>query len=162
MTPTRSHVPHDVIEVERRIAAPVEIVFKYFTDPERYALWQGVDAELDPRPGGIFRVTIGGKSQTVARGVYLEVHPPTRVSFTWGWEGPEPLAKGQVEIPPGTTTVEVHLEPDGDETVLRLRHGGLPTRGVHAFHTYGWSYTLDRLALIATGADPGPNPFVDL
>ena len=36
-------LPHGVIELERRIAAPPEIVFAYFTDPERYRLWQGVD-----------------------------------------------------------------------------------------------------------------------
>jgi uncharacterized protein YndB with AHSA1/START domain len=28
---------HDMIELERRIEAPADTVFSYFTDPERYA-----------------------------------------------------------------------------------------------------------------------------
>ena len=78
-------LPEGVIELERRIAAPPATVFAYFTDPERYLLWQGVAAELDPRPGGVFRVT-QNDSGYIARGEYLEVEPPTRVVFTWGWE----------------------------------------------------------------------------
>ena len=65
-----------VIKLRRRIAASPETVFSYFVDPERYRLWQGVDAELDPRPGGLFRVTTTGHSRHVARGSYLEVDPP--------------------------------------------------------------------------------------
>ena len=62
-----------VIELRRRIAASPETVFSYFVDAERYRLWQGVDAELDPRPGGLFRVTTTGHSRHVARGSYIEV-----------------------------------------------------------------------------------------
>jgi hypothetical protein len=29
-------------------------------------------------------------------------------------------------VPPGSTTVEITLTPDGDGTILRLRHLGLP------------------------------------
>ncbi|MBV8386016.1 MAG: SRPBCC domain-containing protein, partial [Acidimicrobiia bacterium] len=62
-----------VVEVERRIAAPPEIVFSYFTDPDRYRIWQGVDADLDPRPGGLFRVRMTGRSRHIATGEYVEV-----------------------------------------------------------------------------------------
>jgi uncharacterized protein YndB with AHSA1/START domain len=47
------------LEVEMRIDAPPEVVFAYFTDPEKYRRWKGVRAELDPRPGGGFRVDMG-------------------------------------------------------------------------------------------------------
>ena len=152
---------HDVVEVEKRIAAPVDTVFSFFTDAEKYRLWQGVEAELDPRPGGVFRVLMGGTSRLAAAGVYLEVDPPRRVCFTWGWEGPMPLDDGQVEVPPGTSTVEVDLRADGDETVVRLRHGGLPTLAAHRFHSWGWTLTLERLAAAAVGDDAGPNPFAE-
>jgi uncharacterized protein YndB with AHSA1/START domain len=79
-------LPEGFIEVERRIAARPETVFSYFTDPKRYRLWQGVDAELDPRPGGMFRVTMTGKSGTVVRREYVELDPPRRLVFTWGLE----------------------------------------------------------------------------
>lgn len=44
---------------------------------------QGVKAELDPRPGGVYRVWMD--ADTVARGEYVEVESPRRVVFTWGW-----------------------------------------------------------------------------
>ncbi|MGQ0803000.1 MAG: SRPBCC family protein [Actinomycetota bacterium] len=151
-----------VIELERRIAARPETVFAYFTDPERYRQWQGVDAELDPRPGGIFRVRMAGRSQTVARGTYVDVEPPHRIVFTWGWEQNDGLGDGARGLPPGSSTVEVVLIADGDATILRVRHRGLPDETSCKFHSYGWGWTLDRLAAVATGADPGPYPLADL
>lgn len=158
---------HDVVEVERRIAARPDTVFAYFTDAERYRRWQGVDAELDHRPGGVFRVTMTGRSRTVARGVFVEVEAPTRLVFTWGWEAADGshdnLPDGMSGVPPGSSTVEVVLVPDGDDaTLLRLRHTGLPTSETATFHTGGWDLTLDRLAAVAAGADPGPDPMADL
>jgi uncharacterized protein YndB with AHSA1/START domain len=150
------------IELRRRIAAPPETVFSYFVDPERYRLWQGVDAELDPRPGGLFRVTTTGHSRHVARGSYLEVDPPKRLVFTWGWEPVPGLQDGQHEVQPGSSTVEVTLTPEGDGTILVVRHMELPTRASCRFHTFGWDVTLDRLVVVAEGGDPGPYPFADL
>src|SRR5947208_13770582 len=93
-----------VIELRRRIAASPETVFSFFVDPERYRMWQGVDAELDPRPGGLVRVTTTGHSRHVARGPYLEVDPPTRRAFSWGWAPIPGLGEGQHEGQPGAAT----------------------------------------------------------
>jgi uncharacterized protein YndB with AHSA1/START domain len=150
------------IELERRIAARPETVFAYFTDPERYMRWQGVDAELDPRPGGVYRVTVTGRSRTVASGVFVEVDPPKRIVFTWGWEPRGGLPDGMNEVPPGTSTVEVDLVADGDGTVLRMRHSGLPTEEACRFHQVGWDGSLDRLVVAAAGGDPGHDPLFDL
>jgi uncharacterized protein YndB with AHSA1/START domain len=130
----------ETITLERRIAAPPSIVFTYFTDPARYLEWQGVKAELDPRPGGLYRVTMNTTGQ-VARGAFVEVDPPRRLVFTWGWEGID-------ELPPGASTVEVVLEPDGEGTKLRLRHGGLPNESACQLHSYGWGVGLDSLVLV--------------
>ncbi len=152
-----------VVEIERRIDARPETVFSFFTDPERYRLWQGVDAELDPRPGGVFRVIETGRTRMVARGVFVEVRPPTRLVFTWGWEPSDPLPDYAVGLPPGTSTVEVDLVADGEGTILRLRHSGLPrTEAVRQVHVYGWESTLDRLAVAAGGGDPGPYALAEL
>jgi len=150
----RRALPQGVIEMERRIAAPPETVFRFFTDPEKYRMWHGVDAELDPRPGGVFRVIMTNRSQQTARGVYQEIDPPKRIVFTWGFEGIDAL-------PPGTSTVEVVFEADGEGTILRLRHSGLPTDDLCQFHTWGWGFTLDRLSVAAPGGDPGPYPHAD-
>jgi uncharacterized protein YndB with AHSA1/START domain len=151
----------DAVEIERRVAARPEIVFAYFTDAAKYERWQGNHATLDPVPGGRFEVTVSGQTKTVAKGVYVEVDPPRRVVFTWGWVQADWLPDG-MRVPPGSTTVEVTLVPDGDGTILRLRHGGLPSAAVRQFHTWGWDLSLDRLVLASEGSDPGPDPFAEM
>jgi uncharacterized protein YndB with AHSA1/START domain len=98
----------------------------------------------------------------VASGVFEVVEPPTRVLFTWGWETGENLNEHQTAIAPGASRVEVVLVPDGEGTILRLRHSGLPTESSCRFHDWGWDFSLDRLALVAAGADVGHNPYLDL
>lgn len=134
------------IQREVRVNARPEIVFAHFTDPERYVRWKGRRAWLDPRPGGIFRVDINGRD--VARGEFLEVVPYRRIVFSWGWE-----AEGN-PVPPGSSTVEVTLEPDGAGTIVRLVHRGLPSAARTA-HLEGWDHYLPRLTIAATGGDPG-------
>ena len=100
-----------------RIAAPPDVVFPYFTDPALAVKWIADAAYLDARPGGTFSLSVRGNP---ARGEYVEVDPPHRVVFTWGIEG-------SGDLPPGSSTVEVVLQPDGDETVVTLTHRDLPT-----------------------------------
>jgi uncharacterized protein YndB with AHSA1/START domain len=142
-----------VVEREVRIAARPETVFEFFTDPEKMVLWKGREADLDPQPGGIYRVEMG--DQIVARGEYVEIDAPSRVVFTWGWEGQE--SPGPQSVPPGSSRVEVTLEPDGEGTLVRLRHLDLPeeTRQIHG---EGWDLYLGRLAIVAAGGDPGTDP----
>jgi uncharacterized protein YndB with AHSA1/START domain len=140
----------DYVEKEVRIAARPEVVFEFFTDPVKMVRWKGVDAMLDPRPGGTYRVNVTGKE--VAVGEYVEIVPHSRIVFTWGWEG-SPIA-------PGSTRVEVTLTPDGDGTLLKLRHSGLAGEAALQ-HAEGWDHFLPRLALAAAGQDPGLDPWVN-
>jgi uncharacterized protein YndB with AHSA1/START domain len=139
----------NVVELEIRLGAPPGEVFLYLTDAERYVRWQGVKAELDPRPGGVFRVWMD--ADTVARGEFVEVESPSRIVFTWGWEGNE-------GVPPGSTTVEFTLQADGDGTVLSLRHTGLPDGEHAAMHEEGWRFFTDRLAKAVRGEEAGAMP----
>jgi uncharacterized protein YndB with AHSA1/START domain len=134
------------VEVSIRIDASPSTVFGYFVDPDRMCAWMGVAAEVDPRPGGAYRVDVNGRD--VAVGKYVEIRPDERVVWTWGWDGNDGL-------PPGSTTVEVTLTQDGDGTVVRLRHSGLPTEDAMKRHGEGWDHYLDRLAVAASGGDPG-------
>lgn len=136
----------DVLECELRVAAPAAIVFAAFTDPQLLVRWIGNRAEVAPRPGGIFRLDYGDGD--VAHGAYLQVTPFSRVVFTWGWEG------ARQATPPGASTVEVTLTPDGDGTLLRLRHHGL-SAVERVSHGEGWQFFLPRLAtLAATALEP--------
>jgi uncharacterized protein YndB with AHSA1/START domain len=136
---------------EVRIAAPTEVVFPYFTDPAKMVDWMGIAALLDPRPGGTFRVEANGRD--VVLGEFVEIAPPHRVVFTWGFEGTDPF------VASGSTRVEVILQPDGDGTLLTLLHHGLPDAARDA-HGDGWTHYLARLAPVAAGHPPRPDPWI--
>ena len=138
----------DVV-VTRLIAASPATVFSFFTDIERWTSWQGVDGEVDVRPGGIFRVRMPGAQ--VASGRFVEVIPEQRLVFTWGWEG------AASPVPPGSTTVVIELEPDGAGTLLRLTHTELSPPPVAEHHREGWERYLERIRVRAQGGDPGPD-----
>jgi uncharacterized protein YndB with AHSA1/START domain len=104
--------------VERRIQASPETVFGFFADPRRWLQWQGLEAELDPRPGGVFRMNVRGDGWAVGR--FLQVDPPRRIVFTWGWE------IERSPLPPGSSVVEVELIPQDDGTWSALPTGTSP------------------------------------
>jgi uncharacterized protein YndB with AHSA1/START domain len=128
------------LEREIFIAASAETIFRFLVDPEWMAQWLGEQHTLDPRPGGIFRVTLSVGA--VASGRYTEIAPHRRVAFTWGWEGRE-------DLPPGRSLVEIELEPRDGGTLLRLRHSGLPADAPPPFtpdeHGKRWARYLARL-----------------
>lgn len=139
------------VEIEVRIDASPETVFEFFTDPDKMVQWMGRSHELDPRPGGTFRCDINGRE--VASGSYQEIDPPRRVVFTWGWESEESLTR------PGSSTVEVDLEPAGEQTLVRLTHRDLPGEEQRAAHKHGWDHYTERLAVAASGGNPGADPW---
>jgi uncharacterized protein YndB with AHSA1/START domain len=142
----------DDIVREIVIDAAPDVVFPYFTDPDKMIVWKAVEATLDPRPGGIFRIDVTGRD--VAIGEYVEIDPPHRVVFTFGWESADSPLR------PGASTVEVTLVPDGDGTRVRLVHRGVPA-AIRAGSSKGWDHYLPRLAIAAEGGSPGPDPWAE-
>lgn len=135
--------PNNLLEREIRIVARPETVFAFFVDPARMVEWMGRDVVLDARPGGAYRIDMNGLD--IASGRFLELVPHSRLVFSWGWENDGSTPR------PGASTVEITLAPDGDGTLLRLRHLGLSAdeRGSHG---EGWDYFLPRLAQAAATA----------
>lgn len=133
---------------EIMIDAKPETIWPFLTEPSRHTEWLGTVAEIDPRPGGTYRVMIGDRSWSA--GNYVEVVPMKKLVFTFGWD------QEDHPIPPGSTTVEITLHPEGNKTRVRLVHSGLPDDAVDD-HTTGWDHYLGRLAVAATGGDPGPH-----
>jgi len=117
--------------------------------------WMGMRAELDPTPGGGYRCdVIPGHT---AAGEVVELDPPRRLVFTWGWEQSGDEAS---PVPPGSSTIEIELTPDGDGTTLRFVHSDLPSAESTASHAHGWDHYLPRLETAAGGGDPGEDPWL--
>jgi uncharacterized protein YndB with AHSA1/START domain len=129
------------------VDASPDTIFPFLIDPSQHARWMGTDIELDPRPGGKYRVVAMGVHPGV--GEYVEVVTNKKVVFTFGWDEPNH------PIPAGSTEIEISLIPEGEKTRVRLVHRGLPDDAI-ADHTEGWDFYLDRLATVATGGDAGP------
>ncbi|GAA4851688.1 SRPBCC domain-containing protein [Pseudonocardia benzenivorans] len=134
-------------------AAP-ETVFAFFVEPAKLTRWLADEAVLDPCAGGVCVQVHPGDDRGSDRsfhmsGRFVEVDPPRRVVFTWGFTEPE------IGVPPDSTTVEVTLRPNGSGTRVRLVHHDLPSSAT-ADHEQGWTEMLRRLDSAVTagrGAD---------
>ena len=130
------------------IDATPETIWPFLVDADKHVEWMGTVAEIDPRPGGFYRVLVGGRHQS--GGLFVEVVPAERLVYTFGWDEPHH------PIPVASTTVEITLHPEGDKTRVRLVHRDLPDDAVDD-HGDGWANYLERLAVVATGGDAGPD-----
>ena len=124
-----------VVTASIRIRATPEEVFPYLTDPELLPLWLGEWADTIPDPGGRFAINFGDGGKV--RGTYVLISPPHRVAFTWG------LDENTV-LPEGSSTVEIYLTADGEDTIVDLTHRDLPV-GERARHKAGWDMCLTKL-----------------
>ena len=126
-----------------------EKVWRAWTDPQALTRWWGPDgavsaAELDLRVGGRFRIVFGGAQGTdhEVQGVYKDVEPGRRLSFTWVWPRTTPERESLV-------TIEFKAVPRGTE--MLFRHERLFDDQVRDDHQRGWSSTFEKLerALLA-------------
>ena len=137
-----------VVRRETHIAAPPPTVFAFLTDPEKILSWMGAEATTEAHPGGLYLVKGVGDRAHVARGAFREVVPVHRLAYSFGWDENE-------EVPPGSGLIEIDLIDRDGGTLLRMTHSGLPNAAQCASHDRGWAHYLDRLAMAATGRNPG-------
>ena len=147
----------ETTSVVREIAidASPETVWQFLVDPEKATRWMGQRATLDPQPGGVYNVeVIPGH---IASGEFVELDPPRRLVQTWGWDAGE---DGPRSVPPGSSTIEFELIPDGNGTIVRFTHRDLPDAAAAESHAHGWDHYFERLAIAAPGGDAGPDPWL--
>jgi len=127
MTSRPHHLERTVV-----IQAAPQTVFTFFTQNDRWASWWGPGSSIEPRSGG--RVLIRHPGGIESSGEVVEVVPPERIVFTYGFASGNP-------IPPGSSLVTIQLEPLGLGTRLRLVHEFAEPE-VRDEHVQGWRYQL--------------------
>ena len=114
------------------IHAPRENVFRFLTDTPRWATWWGAGSTIDARPGGPLLIRYPGGTEV--SGEVVEVKPPERMVFTYGFVKGNPIA-------PGSARVTIRLEPHELGTHLHITHE-FAEESVRDDHIQGWRYAL--------------------
>jgi uncharacterized protein YndB with AHSA1/START domain len=137
----------DAIRLERTVNARAEAVFDAWLSPEVLRRWwpAGADwetpvAEVDPRIGGRLRLVMRSPDgeEFGGSGEYLEITRPTRLAFTWSWDGHEGHR--------GTQVIEVDFDQRADATTnVVVTNRGLPEEESRRSHREGWDASLDNL-----------------
>ncbi len=130
--------PGLALELSRWFPSPVGTVFAAFTDADRLRQWWGPrdftieEIDFPAVEGEGYRVALRSPdgSRFVHVGEFLEVVPPSRLSYSWRWiEGPLQREEMLVELEfvdeRGGTRVDLRHSRFVDET-SRSAHGGWP------------------------------------
>jgi len=143
------------VALERVFAAPIDLVWKMWTDPLSFKAWYGPAgatvpvAELDVRPGGPRRICMAmGSTEMWFTGRHVEVSEPKRLVYTETIvdEDGNPISPESLGMPPetpGTTEVTVVLNEVNEGTRVMLTHAGVAAESGAA---RGWSGAFDKLA----------------
>jgi uncharacterized protein YndB with AHSA1/START domain len=138
--------PTTSLKLKRLIKAPIGRVFAAWTTPEDMLQWFGpgpwnvTDAKVDLRAGGAWRVCFHSDAENrdvEIYGVYREVKPNTRLSFTWNSDNP------QMNF--GETLVTVDLTDTRGSTEVCIKHEGFPAEQIQERHSLGWQNCCDNL-----------------
>ena len=138
------------VQVERWYRAPRETVFGAFADANFVEQWMRPSPEVamrvkrfEFRPGGGYRFAYEMASGTVntVMGEYLSIHPPSRLTFTWTWEAPDPNAGIETLV-----TIDF-VEQDGGTRVV-INHERFPDEITAQRHQAGWTGALARLGTV--------------
>jgi uncharacterized protein YndB with AHSA1/START domain len=156
---TDSNRPQDAVVIERSFDAPVDLIWRMWTDPEQFKAWYGPDgatipvAKLDVRVGGTRLVCIemqspDGPMRMWFAGEYREVVEHERLVYTESMsdENGNVSASPDMGMPgghPTTTEVRVELQDVGGRTRMVMTHTGVPGDSPGAA---GWVMALDKLA----------------
>ena len=140
-----------MLMVRRRIAAPADRLFSYWTEPAHLTRWWGPagvtceSASVELRVGGTYRIANRLPDGTVLwiSGAFEVVDPPRCLVYTWQ------LASGATPIAGALERVSVTFTPVGDATDVLIVHERISDVVTRAGHERGWQECLDGLAALA-------------
>ena len=132
------------LRLQRTYRAPIEAVFEAWTSEEVIRRWWELErgwgtteAELDLRVGGAVHVVMRDPVKDIeygGGGTFTEIEPPTRLAFTWIWDGDT-----------RRTLIEIDLEEADGATMVRFTQRDLWDEEALRSHEDGWSRVLDNL-----------------
>jgi len=135
--------------LKRTVAAPRLKVFEAWTNPVLLKQWFLASdeyvspfAEVDLRIGGKYRMAmkhVAKGIEHVATGIFKEIQPPSRLVFTWSWEG---------EQSNGDTLVTIELRDLGTSTEVVLKHEYFGTKEIRDQHEMGWIGCFEKLSAL--------------
>jgi glutathione S-transferase len=138
------------LRIERTFQAPARAVFDAWTSEEVMRRWwhaehhwDTTEAVVDLRLGGEVRVVMRNPDDGAeygGGGVYTEIEPPTRLAFTWLWDGN-----------PTRQLIELDFEERDGVTTVRLTNSGLWDEEAVRSHEMGWNGALDNLERVLAG-----------
>jgi len=141
----------DAVVIERTLAAPIDLVWSMWTEPEHFAAWYGPTGArisvitMDVRVGGTRHIgmemaTPNGPMRMWFAGEHLEVIAPERLVYT------ESMADEHGDATSDHPATEVHVDLvtlDDQTTGMTMTHLGIPSGSPGEA---GWNMAFDKLA----------------
>lgn len=146
-----------VIEITRILRAPLEWIWKAWSDPEVFKQWMGPkeyvtkNAESDFRKGGKYLFDLESPNGRVSwsTGVYETIIPNKKIVFTYQFADKDgnTISANEARMPgnwPEKCYITVELEKIADDQIkMVLTHEGIPQEMRDDF-VEGWNQTLDK------------------
>lgn len=140
------------ITITRIFAAPRELVWRAWTDPDQLAVWWGPagmttprdSIDMDLRPGGVFRLTMvsdADGSRFPSDMTFRKIEEPSLLAFDW---------EAQRGIGAGGTTLT--FRDHGAGTELVNHYAGYITDQIAGFMTAGINQQYDKLEALLGGS----------
>ena len=143
------------LRFHRVFRAPPEKVFRAFTDPDAKVKWlppHGFTARMhehDHRVGGRYAMSftnLGTGQSHSFRGVFNEIDPPRRLSYSDTFDDPGL---------PGQMSVTVEFRPVAVGTEVTIEQSGVPDVIPAEFCHVGWQQSLELLGLLVEANPQG-------
>jgi uncharacterized protein YndB with AHSA1/START domain len=136
----------NTLELRRTIKAPVEKVYRAWTEPEQLSQWFGCDqisgarVTQELKVGGQYRIeaNCADGSPGFVHGTFKEIIPNQKLVYSW--------TNGSREFPASDTLVSIEFIARGNETEIHLVHSNFALDKSVEGHTMGWQQSLEKLA----------------
>jgi len=163
MTPVPGKVKTEDLVVTRILDAPLELVWKAWTEPERVRRWWGPkdytspSCTLDLRVGGKFLFCMRapleqGGQDSYTGGVYQRIVPMQLLEFTQSLADKDgnrldPVQAGMPPDFPKEMRTVVSFKAKGEMTELTITISGWTMGQMYVYALAGWHQSIDKLAV---------------